>query len=156
MSMIVTLIIEILSFALFIYFFKRVLWTPLMGVMEQRTETIADGIAAGERGEKQLAEAKEESEKMLRETRQQVQEILSNADQQAADTMEQARQEARAEGERLVESARSEIQREVHTAREELRQAVSTLSMGAAEKIIEREIDARTHEQLLDNAMEEL
>lgn len=156
MNMLITLVVEIISFALFIYFFKKVLWSPLMGVMEKRTETIAEGIAAGERGEKQLEEAREESEKMLRETRQQVQEILSNADQQASDTIEQARQEARSEGERLVDSARSEIQREVRSAREELRQEISRLSLTAAERIIDREIDASTHEQLLADAMEEL
>lgn len=151
-----SLIVQVFVFLALIWFTKAFLWGPLMNVLEERRVRVADGLAAGERGERKLEEARQETEKMLQDTREQVQQILANANQQAEDIVEQARQEARSEGERLLESARSEIQLEVNSAREKLRHDMTGLALGAAEKIVQREIDARAHEDLLEKAVQEL
>lgn len=156
MSIGITLLVEIISFALFIYAFKKLLWKPLMGVMDARQARIAEGLAASERGVEALNEASAKSEEALREARGQAQEILSAANKQASQVVEQARDTARSEGERIVAQARAEVEREVQAAREALRQDVGRLAIQGASRILKREIDAQRHAEVLDSLAAEV
>ncbi|HEU0196863.1 MAG TPA: F0F1 ATP synthase subunit B [Nevskiaceae bacterium] len=156
MSIGITLLVEIISFALFIYAFKKLLWKPLMGVMEARQAKIAEGLAASERGVEALNQASAKSEEALHEARAQAQEILSAANKQAAQMLEQARETARTEGERIVARAQSEVDREIEAARESLRRTVGQLAVKGAARILKREVDAKTHAEVLDSLAAEI
>lgn len=147
----ITLLIQIVFFALFIYFFKKVLWGPLMGIMEARQTRISEGLAAAERGSRELAEADKKVEAELREAREQAQELLANAQKQANDNIEHSREEARKEGERQKEAAREEIDQAISHAKDELRREVGQLAVSGAERILKREVDAKAHNDILDD-----
>lgn len=151
MPIFITLIIEIIAFALFIYFFKKVLWGPLMGVMDERATRISDGLAAGERGRKELEEATSNAEDVLKKAREQAHEILANAQRQANDNLERSRDDARAQGERIVAAARQEVEQSVAHAKDELRRQVGQLAVVGAEQILKREVDAKAHNDLIDD-----
>ncbi len=57
MNLTLTLIAQALAFALFIWFTVKFIWPPLMRAIEQRQKQIADGLAAGEQGRRELEEA---------------------------------------------------------------------------------------------------
>lgn len=147
----ITLLVQIVNFALFIYFFKKVLWGPLTGVMDARKQRISDGLAAAEKGILELNESNEKSEKLLKEARVQSQEILANAQRQANENVERSRDEARAEGERIAEAAQEEVRQSVAHAKEELRREVGKLAVAGAEKILKREVDAKAHNDIIDD-----
>lgn len=152
----ITLLVEIVNFALFIYFFKKVLWGPLMGIMEDRKKRISEGLAAADRGVRELNEATDKAENMLKEAREQAQEILSNAQRQANENVDRSRQEARAEGERIVEAAREEVEHLVAHAKADLRREVGTLAVAGAEQILKREIDTKAHNDIIDGLVAEI
>lgn len=156
MSIGMTLLVEIITFALFVYAFKKLLWKPLMGLMDARQARIAEGLAAGERGMEALQKAEAKSDDALREARDQAREILAAANRQAAQLVEQARETARTEGDRIVERAKAEVDREIQAARESLRRDVGRLAVRGAERILEREVDARAHAQMLDQLAAEI
>ncbi|HWU69308.1 MAG TPA: F0F1 ATP synthase subunit B [Stenotrophobium sp.] len=145
----ITLIVEIINFALFVYFFKKVLWGPLMGVMQARQAHIAEGLAAAEQGTKALEDAAAKSDDALKQARGQAQDILAAANKQAVQMVEQARQTARSEAERIAALARDEVQREAMQAREQLRKQVGELAVIGASKILKREINPATHADVL-------
>lgn len=147
----ITLLVEIITFILFIYFIKKLLWGPLMGVMEDRKKRIADGLSAGERGRRELDEATEKVEALLKDAREQAHEILANAQRQANENIERSRGEAREQGERIVEAARAEVDQSVHHAKEELRREVGKLAISGAEQILKREVDAKAHNDLIED-----
>lgn len=144
-----TLFAQAAVFAIFIWFTARFVWPPLMKAVENRQKTIADGLAAAERGAKALQDASSKSDEALKQARVQAQEILGNANKQASQTVEQAKVQAQAEAERIKEAARSEIERELSKGREELRQKVGELAVAGASKILKREIDAKAHADVL-------
>ncbi len=72
------------------------------------------------------------------------------AQARANQIVEAAKQTAQAEAARLLESARAQVALDTQKAREELRGQVASLAVSGAAQIIEREIDPRTHAQLLD------
>ena len=149
MNINLTLLAQALSFALFIWFTAKFVWPPLLRAIDQRQKTVAEGLAAAERGRQDLEQAATRSAELLDQGRQQAQEIISQADRRAAQIIEEAQNTAKAEGERLVAGARAEIEQEISRAREALRTQVAALAVAGAEQILRREVDAKTHAALL-------
>lgn len=156
MPIFITLIVEIIAFALFIYFFKKVLWGPLMNVMEERRAKISEGLAAADRGSRELDEATAKAEELLKDARNQASEILTNAQRQSNETIEKAREEAQAESERLVAAAREEADQAAAQARAGLQREVGQLAVSGAERILKREIDAEAHNDIIDDLVAEV
>ena len=96
------------------------------------------------------------AEEMVGKAREQSQEILSNAQRQANETLDRARDEARAEGDRIVAAAREEVDQAVASAKEDLRREVGELAVVGAERILKREIDAKAHNDIIDDLVTEI
>lgn len=156
MNVTVTLIVQIFTFALLVWFIMRFLWEPLTGLMQEREKRIADGLAAGEKGRHDLELAEKRAQEMLRGAKQQASDIISHAERRAAEIVDAAKGDAKTEAERVIIAARSEIDQERNRAREELRHAVGELVVAAASRILEKEVDAKAHARLLDNAVKQL
>jgi F-type H+-transporting ATPase subunit b len=145
-----TLIVQMLVFILLIWFTMKFVWPMILGPMEERSQKIAAGLAAAEKGKADLASANERSEAILREARERAGQIVEQAQHRANDMIEEAKGAATAEGARLLASAKEQIDLEAAHAREALRRDVAQIAVSAASKILEREIDARTHSDLID------
>jgi F-type H+-transporting ATPase subunit b len=151
-----TLIGQMLSFALFVWFTMKFVWPPLTKAMAERQQRIADGLAAAERGRRELELAQTKAAEILREAHADAGDVVAQAARRASEILEQARDDARAEGQRLITSARVEIEQLVNKAREELRAHTSAAAVAAAARILEREIDARSHQKLLDDLVKQI
>ncbi len=156
MNINITLFAQAITFFVFIWFCAKLVWPPLMRAIESRQKQIADGLAAGERGKQELEQAAKRTEEILREARQRSQELLAQADKRAAEIVEEAKTVAKAQGEQLVAGAKAEIAQEVFRAKETLRTQVATLAVAGAEKILRREVDAKTHADMLRAMQSEL
>ena len=151
-----TLIGQVVWFLLFIWFTTKLVWPYLRRAIEERQKTIADGLAAGERGRQDLDLAAKRAAEVLREAREQAQEVLAQADKRAAQLVEEAKTQAKTEGDRMIAGAKAEIDREVFRAKETLRAQVAILAVQGAEKILRREVDATKHADLLNTVAAEL
>jgi len=141
---------EMIGFGLFIFLVMKFGWPKLMGAIDERQKTIADGLAAGERGRQELEQAHGQAGDILRQARDKAAEAVNVANQQASHLLEEARKESHAERQRSVEAAKAEIQQELNRAKDALRGEVAKVAIAAAERIIEREIDPKAHKALLD------
>jgi len=156
MSINATLLGQMIVFGVFIWVTMKFIWPPIVQAMADRQKRIADGLAAAEKGARELNEANAKAEGLLKEAREQAHEILNNAQKQANDTIERSRDEARSEGERLVAAAQDEIKQSVSHAKEDLRKEVGKLAVVGAEQILKREIDASAHNDIIDNLIAEI
>jgi F-type H+-transporting ATPase subunit b len=146
-----TLIGQMISFAVFVWFTMTYVWTPIVKALQERKAKIAEGLAAAERGHQEQALGEQRALELLKEAKRQAAEILSQAQRRAGEIVEEAKNDARAEGQRLVVAAQAEIERETNRAKEELRERVATLAVTAAEKILRKEIDPDTHRGLVES-----
>ena len=149
MNINLTLIIQMAVFALLVGMTMRWGWPALMSTIEERQRKIAHGLAAADRGEQELQQARDGAEAILREARERGGKIIEQAQHRANDIVEQARTTATQEGQRLVASAQQQIGLETSRARESLRRDVGEIAVAAASKLLEREIDARAHQELI-------
>jgi F-type H+-transporting ATPase subunit b len=144
-----TLVVQMIVFVVLIWFTMKVVWPMILGPMEERSQKIAAGLAAGEKGQQELARARDSADAIVREARERATQIVEQAQRQANDLVEQAKGTATSEGVRLVEQAKQQIELETSHARESLRREVATIAVSAASKVLEREINPQTHADLL-------
>jgi len=145
-----TLIVQMIVFALLVFGTMKWIWPAILGAMEERRRKIAQGLAAAEKGEQALAEARGNAEAIIREARERATQIIDQAQHRANEIVEAAKGTANTEGARLVAAAHQQIELETSRARESLRREVAGIAVGAAAKLLGREIDARAHADLLD------
>lgn len=138
-----------IAFILLIWFVNKVLWAPMSAMMEARQKRIADGLAAAEKGKHEQELAEKRAKETLKVSKGQAAEIIAQAQKRAGEIVEEAKVTARGESERIVSSAHAEIDREVNQAKEALRSQVAALAVAGAEKVLKREIDAKSHDGLL-------
>lgn len=150
MNLNATILAQMLIFAIVIWVAMKYLWPEITGSIQERTRRIADGLAAAERGQKDLAAAESRVEEIVRGARERALAIEHQAQARANEIVETAKQAAQSEGARLLESARVQVALEAQKARDELRGQVAALAVSGAARILEREIDPRAHAQLLD------
>ena len=151
-----TLAGQAIAMTVFVWFCVKYIWPFIMNAIEQRQTVIADGLAAAERGQSDLANAKVEAEKIIGAAREQARGIVDQATSRANGIVEQARADGETERRRQLEGARTEIDVEINRAREELRGQVAAIAIAAAEKVLAREIDASAHRDLLARVANDL
>ena len=156
MAINLTLIGQLIAFAIFTWVCMKFVWPPITNAMDVRQKKIAEGLDAAGRAERDLKLAQEKAAEMLRETKQVAAEMIEKANKTANDIVEEAKQNARTEGDRLIASAKAEIDIEVNRVKEDLRQQVSVLAVTGAEKILGATVDAKAHNKLVEQLAAEL
>jgi F-type H+-transporting ATPase subunit b len=150
MSINLTLIIQMVVFAILIWFTMRFVWPIILGAMEERSRKIAQGLAAAEKGQQELSQAQSKADAIIKEARERATQIVDQAQHRANLLIEEAKGTANTEGARLVAAAHQQIELETTRARETLRKDVATLAVSTASKLLEREIDAKAHADLIN------
>ena len=150
MNINLTLIVQMLVFAVLIGFTMKFVWPIILGAMDERSKKIALGLAAAEKGQQELTQANANAEVIIREARERALQIIDQAQHRANEAIELAKGTATSEGERLVAAAQQQIALDSTRARESLRREVGQIAVQAASKLLEREIDARAHADLID------
>lgn len=156
MNLNITLLIQMLVFVILGGVTMKFIWPPLVTALNERQRKIAEGLAAADKGEKSLEEAKAAATEILKDARVQATKIVDQANRRSNDVVEEARGTAIAEGQRLVAEARQEVSLESGRAREQLRKEVVSLAVAGASRLLNKEIDVRTHAELLDQLAVEI
>jgi len=145
-----------LTFAVLVAFIWHFLWGPMTNMLAERNKRVADGLAAAEKGRHELVLAEKRVLELLRETKQQAAEILAQAEKRAGEIIDEAKGHARTEADNILTGAKTEITREMNAAREQLRASVAQLAVTAAARILEKEVDAKSHATMLDAVVRQL
>jgi F-type H+-transporting ATPase subunit b len=151
-----TLLGQSIAMLVFVWFCMKFIWPPIINAIEERQTQIADGLAAAERGQQSLDKATAESEDIIGDARKQATTILDQAHARASEIVAEGKSDGANERERQIAAAVADVEQETNRAREELRGQVSAIAVASAEKILRREIDAKTHEDILSKLAAEL
>jgi F-type H+-transporting ATPase subunit b len=156
MSINITLIGQIITFALLIWFVMEYVWPVLFEKLEERKQKIADGLAAAERGHEEILLAEQKAKGLLKSAKDQSSEIVSQAQKQANEIVADSKNTAKKEGDRLILAAKAQIDQEVQQSKETLRKEVAALAVTAAEQILVAEIDKTKHQEIVNKISKRL
>jgi F-type H+-transporting ATPase subunit b len=151
-----TLLGQTIAFAIFVWFTMKFVWPPITHAMQERQKKIAEGLDAAGRAQRDLGLAQEKAAQTLRETKEQSAQIIEKANKSATLIVEEAREQARSEGERLIAAAKAEIEQEMNRAKDQLRAQVAALAIKGAEQVLESEVDASAHSELVNKLASQL
>ena len=152
----VTLIVQILVFIAFVWFSMRFVWPPLVKALEARQDKIAEGLAAAERGQRDLELARHRVIEELKIAKQQAADIIDKAHHRANHMIDEAKETAKAEAQRMLMLAEQTLLQEINRAKDDLRRQVGQLAVLGAERILQREIDEKANQAVLDRLIEEI
>jgi len=151
-----TLFGQTIAMLVFVLFCWKFIWPPLLGAIEERQKKIAEGLAAADMSAQKLDEARAQADEIVSGARSQATSILDQAHARANEIVAEGKADGVRERERQLVAAQAEIDAETNRAREELRGQVSAVALAGAEKILNREIDARAHDDILSKLAQEL
>lgn len=151
-----TLLGQLLTFAILVWFTTKYVWPPITKTMHEREKKIAAGLEAAERSQRELEMAEHKAQTIIREARQQANQIIEQANLHSAQLVEEAKANAKVEGQRMIELAQNDIGLEVSQAKEMLKTYLARLAVSGAEKIIHRHLDSAAHQELMNQLASEI
>lgn len=147
---------QFIVFTVLVWFTMRYVWPPITKTIHDREKKIAAGLEAAERSKRELEMAEHKALSILREAKLQASQIIEQANLHSAQLIEEAKGHAKEESQRIVHSAQGEIDREVTQAKQALKSQLAKLAISGAEKIINRNLDASIHNDLLNDLAAEI
>ena len=151
-----TLLGQSIAMLVFVWFCMKYIWPPILSAIEERQAQIEDGLAAADKGKASLVKAAAEADEIVGEARKQATGILDQAHARAGEIVADGKSDGVKERDRQLSAAKADIEQEANRAREELRGQVSAIAIASAEKILNREIDGKVHDDILGKLAQEL
>ena len=156
MSLNATLLIQMIVFAVVVLFSMKFIWPMIMEAIEERNKNISDGLAAAEKGQKQLSEAESEVTGLISEAKKQATTILDQANTRASSIVETAKAKGGEERDKIISTAQEEAEHELNKLKEDLKKDLASLAVAGAEKVLSREINEDDHKDILDGLAKKL
>ena len=156
MSINATLIIQMIVFAILVWFTMKFVWPPITAALDERAKKIAEGLSAADKAKSELAVANKRVEEQLSAARDDAAKRLADAERLAQSMVEEAKGRANDEGAKIIAAAKAEAEQEATKAREALREQVAALAVKGAESILKREVNPGVHAELLNRLKAEL
>ena len=144
-----TLFVQLVVFFIGAWVTMKFIWPPLIKSLEERQKKIADGLAAADRGQKSLDDAKRKIAEEQAAERAHVQQLIGEAEKRGQALVDAAKDQAKIEADRIVEAAKAEATQEMQRAKEALRDQVAVLAVAGAAQILQREVNPQVHSELL-------
>ena len=151
-----TLFAQAIVFAILVWFTMQFVWPPIAKALDERAQKISEGLAASDKAKTELAVANKRVEAELSKSRNESATRLADAERRAQSLVDEAKVRATEEAAKIVAAAKAEAEQQVVKAREALREQVANLAVKGAEQILQREVNAGVHAELLNRLKTEL
>ena len=149
------LVTQIISFGILFFILSKLLYKPLVSLMDQRAEKIREGLEASNIAREEAARSEEAIQEQLSEARVEGQKLVAEAREIADRFREEEMARVRDDIELERVRAEANIQRERDAAIEDLRKEFAGLAISAAEKVVRTSLDKDGHKELIESVLEE-
>jgi len=156
MNLNATIFAQIIVFGIFVWFTMKYVWPPLAKALDERAQKISEGLAAAEKAKTELAVTNKRVEEELSKSRNESASRLADAERRAQQIIDEAKARAGEEAAKIVAAAKADAEQQIFKAREQLREQVAGLAVKGAEQILQREVNAGVHADLLTRLKTEL
>ena len=151
-----SLIVQMVVLLILVGFTMKYVWPPIIKALDERAAKIAAGLSAADKAKAELAGAEAQIAKELASTKAESGKLISDAEKRAAAIVDAAKGRAEEEGAKILAAAKADAEQQVSRARETLREQVAALAVKGAEQILQKEVNADVHAELLARLKTEL
>jgi len=151
-----TLIGQMITFAIFVWFTVKFVWPLLYKALAERKQKIADGLQAAEKGHRDLELAEHKAKEMLADTQQEIEQALSQSHQESNTIVHQAKQKALAISQRERKVMHREFVQRQQQLETELKTHTASLVIDCAEKLLQQKFDEKKDTAFIDKIIAEI
>ncbi|MDH0865714.1 F0F1 ATP synthase subunit B [Mitsuaria sp. GD03876] len=151
-----SLFIQWIPFIVLVFVTMKFIWPPIVKALDERADKIRTGLAAADQAKAELANANKKVDEQLAQTRNETTKLLSDAEKRGVAIVDEAKKRAEDEAAKIIAAAKAEAEQQSVRAREALREQVAALAVKGAEQILQREVNASVHAELLNRLKTEL
>ena len=149
------LIAKVVNFFVLLFVLRLVAYKPILKMLDERKQKIAEGLNAAEIARAEAASAQANIQAQLDTARKEGQEIVAGAQGIATRIQADAREQSAKDRDAALERARIEIQQERDRAISDLRGEFADITVKAAEKVINQSLDRQSHQRVIDETLAE-
>ena len=144
----------IVTFFIVLAILKWKAWGPLINALDKREEDIREALASAEKARQDAEKASSEYEDMMRKAQAEAQQIVSEGKAAGERVKNDIQSAANDKADEIIEKAKAQIDAERRKAIQEIKSSVVDLSMDAAAKVIEKNLDSDDNRKLIDKTLE--
>ena len=145
-----------IGFLLLVWLLKRFGWGPLLGVLDQRRQRIADGLEAVEQAKQEMARLKTQYERELSRSDAAARQKLLEAVQEGQRVAAEIEEAARAAAQASLAHAKEALALEVAKAKGTLRDQIVALTLEATETLLRARVDEGRDRTLVEAFLDDL
>ena len=131
-------------------------YKPVKKLIKNRKDYVEGKIKNAEEREALAAKKVEEAEKEIVESRQKAIEIVEKAKLDASKERDEIKAQAKLDADKEVERARQEIAQEIEATKDEIHREIVSVALDASSKVLEREVNKKDNEKLINDFIDEL
>lgn len=151
-----TFFAQILNFLILVAILRALCYKPIVRMIKAREDKIAESLAKADSDVAEAESLKKSYQTQLAEAREKAQAIVDKAEKVAASNRETSLQDTKREIEQMKKAAQAEIQRDRERAADQLKKEIVALSLLAAGKVVEKNMEASENEALVGDFIDKL
>ena len=155
-SMLSTILFVTVSFLVLLLALKKFAWGPVVNMMQERQDKIANDIDDAEKSKLEADKLNKQKELELKQSRTEAQRIIAQAKETAENNAHGILIEAQEHATRIKQQAQEDLRIERERMIDEAKKEVADLSVSIASKILKKELSASTHQDLIQASIEKL
>ena len=149
------LIAQLVGFLVLFGLLMAIAYKPILKMFDERSKRIKESMEQAELVKQRAVSAEGAVKEQLETAAKEGQEVINKAVRTGEEIKQAAQQQAKQEGETLINRARAEIQRERDEAIDSVRKEFADITIMAASKVVEKSLDKKAHQELIDKVLEE-
>ena len=147
------LIAQIINFLLLLFILKKILYKPILAMLEERKNKIADAMKNAEDIEKKLEKIEKEREATIEKASAEAMKILEDATKTSSQIIAEAQEKASEDIKTIVEKAHQQIASDRNQMREEIRTELANLVAAAMTSVYEKKLTKSDHDEIIKNTL---
>ncbi|MBI2251507.1 MAG: F0F1 ATP synthase subunit B [Armatimonadetes bacterium] len=148
-----TTIVQVFNFCILFFFLNIFLYKPLTSAIKEREGQIKNTLDEAEGLNIQAQSLKEDYEEKLKELKKEAQNLIKKAAEDGEKVKSEIINEAKKEAKYLTESAQSALKLQEREIFQKLKSQVAVLAVAMAEKILNENLNLKTHQELVENIL---
>lgn len=147
---------SVVTFLLLLVVLKKVAWGPIINALEQRENDIKDALNAAEEARKEAEKVSNDYEQSIKDAQRKSQQIIADSKESAEKIKAKIESDASKKAETMLNDAKIQINAEKENAINEIKSIAVDLSIKAASKVVEKNIDNDDNRKLVNDVIAEI
>lgn len=147
-------VISLLNLVILFLLIKKFLYKPVKKMLEARQNTIDTQYSEAEKAKEQALSDKQNYEEKLSNAKDEADSLIKSAVSTAHSREDEILAEAKQKADDIIRQAKADAQLETKKAEKAIKDEIVKVGTLIAEKMLDREINASDHKQMIDSFIE--